>query len=100
MSRGPKMGDDDACIQEGIYFVTKGSTLRKMAKVFNKSPSTIKKDLDYIEDLDKGLYAQVRKQVQINLDQRCFRGGESTREKFLRLELAQEAISIEEMKNR
>lgn len=94
MSRGPKMGDDDACIQEGIYFVTKGSTLRKMAKVFNKSPSTIKKDLD------KGLYAQVRKQVQINLDQRCFRGGESTREKFLRLELAQEAISIEEMKNR
>lgn len=69
MSRGPKMGDDDACIQEGIYFVTKGSTLRKMAKVFNKSPSTIKKDLDHIEDLDKGLYAQVRnkcKSISIN----------------------------------
>lgn len=69
MSRGPKMGDDDACIQEGIYFVTKGSTFEKWQKFLISPPLRLRKILIILKILIRDYmhkYANKCKSISIN----------------------------------
>lgn len=71
------------------YFVDNNSTVRETAKKFKKSKSCVHKILKEGEYLDyfigdESLSTKVRRQLAINKAQRHIRGGEATRQKFLK----------------
>lgn len=65
------------------YVIKNKATVRKAAKNFGISKSTVHTDLRYrLPKLDKSLYNQVDKILNINLSERHIRGGEATRRKY------------------
>lgn len=74
------------CIREGEYIIKTGATVRKTAKEFAFSKSTIHKDVtERLYFIDKALYKKVKKVLAKNLIERHIRGGEATRRKYLNL---------------
>ncbi len=70
-------------ILEGEFIVKTKSTIRKTAKFFNLGKSTVHKDVTVrLRDLDLELFEEVRKVLDVNLEERHIRGGMSTKEKF------------------
>ncbi|MEG1520166.1 MAG: sporulation transcriptional regulator SpoIIID [Clostridia bacterium] len=66
------------------YILTTGDTVRGAAKKFAVSKSTVHKDVtERLKEIDKPLYKDVRKVVNVNLAQRHIRGGLATRQKYL-----------------
>lgn len=73
-------------ITEAEYIVETGATVRKAAKNFHFSKSTIHKDVtERLMETDAALYKKVKKILDKNLSERHIRGGNATREKYLRL---------------
>lgn len=73
-------------ILEAKYMIETGHTVRKIAKVFMVSKSTVHKDLhERLLDIDNKMYEEVEKILQYHTDIRHIRGGESTRKKYLNL---------------
>lgn len=77
---------DRRCLEEAEYIIKTGATVRKTAKEFNLSKSTVHKDVtERLYLIDKSQYKKVKKVLQVNLSERHVRGGEATRQKYLTL---------------
>ncbi len=75
----------DRIIKEAEYIIKTGATVRATAKVFCFSKSTVHKDVaERLYFIDVGLFKKVKKVLKINLDERHIRGGEATRQKYLK----------------
>jgi len=72
--------------KEAKYIIEKKSTVRQTAEVFNISKSTVYKDVTKVlnenHDPLEGKCAEV---LEINKEQRHLRGGEATKQKYLKL---------------
>ncbi len=72
-------------VDEANYIADTGATVRKAAKVFHFSKSTVHKDVtERLKSIDKELYKKVKKVLDKNLAERHIRGGEATRKKYSR----------------
>lgn len=72
-------------LQVAEYIVDTQQTIRKTAKVFNLSKSTVHNDLSKrLEKIDKNKFEQVKKILDTNFSEKHIRGGMSTKEKYSR----------------
>ena len=72
-------------IDESNYILKTKDTIREIARVFNVSKSTVHKDLkERLFEIDVDLYNKVSDILKYHLDIRHIRGGNATKEKFLR----------------
>ena len=81
------MWDDleERVIKEARYVIETGATVRTTAKMFHVGKSTVHKDMtERLKEIDADLYNQVKKVLEINLLERHLRGGEATRQKYLK----------------
>jgi putative DeoR family transcriptional regulator (stage III sporulation protein D) len=68
-----------------VYIIETGATVRNCAKRFGISKSTVHKDLSQrLKQCNKSLYIQVRRVLEQNKAERHIRGGQATREKYLK----------------
>lgn len=66
------------------YIVENKSTIRETAKQFNISKSTLHHDLQTkLPYINKRLYDEVQKILDLNFQEKHLRGGESTKHKYL-----------------
>ena len=73
----------DRIVKEAEYIIEENATVRKTAKVFHFSKSTVHKDVtERLRKIDADLYKKVQKVLKINLNERHIRGGEATRLKY------------------
>ena len=67
----------------GEYIRDTGSTLRKAAKRFGLSKSTVHKDVSHrLKIIKPSLYAEVKAVLDKNRDERHIRGGNATKLKY------------------
>ena len=75
--------DKERAVIFGEYTVTNKATVRATAAAFGVSKSTVHKDLtEYLPKISSGLYAEVRKILEENKEQRHIRGGLATKQKY------------------
>ena len=75
-------------IDEANYIIQTQNTVRQIAKVFNVSKSTVHKDLhERLLLINNTLYLEVEKILKYHTDIRHIRGGQSTKEKYLNLNI-------------
>lgn len=73
-------------IDEANYILETKKTIREIALENNISKSTVHKDLhERLKNIDKNLYVKVKKILQEHIEIRHIRGGESTRQKYLKI---------------
>jgi len=71
--------------KEALYMIKTKETVRELATVFHVSKSTIHKDLhDRLKSIDYNLYIEVDKILKYHAQIRHLRGGESTKQKYLK----------------
>lgn len=74
---------DERAIQLAKYVIETGDTVRKVAKIFNVSKSTVHKDLsERLERINPSLAHQVRHVLDVNKAERHIRGGMATKMKY------------------
>lgn len=67
----------------GEFMVNEKATVRKAAKYFGVSKSTVHKDVsERLEFINSSLYKEVKKILEINKAQRHIRGGYATKNKY------------------
>ena len=72
-------------LQAARYILESGATVRLCARQFGVSKTTIHKDMRFrLPQLDSKLSRQVDAILRKNLQERHLRGGEATRQKFLK----------------
>jgi putative DeoR family transcriptional regulator (stage III sporulation protein D) len=70
----------------GKYIVENKTTVRKTAKLFGISKSTVHKDVsERLRRVDPGLHKKVKIILEINKAQRHIRGGLATKQKYLNI---------------
>ena len=75
----------DRAAMLGEYIVETGATVRAVAKVFSISKSTVHKDVTQrLRYQYPQLYRQVKAVLEKNKQERHIRGGEATRQKYLK----------------
>lgn len=68
------------------YILETNSTVRKAARKFNISKSTVHKDItERLRDIDSALAEKVHKVLDVNKTERHIRGGLATKQKYLLL---------------
>lgn len=68
------------------YVLCKDATVRKLAKESGVSKSTVYKDLsERLKEIDGLLYKEVYDKMSQNKEERAFRGGNATKQKYLSL---------------
>ena len=73
-------------LEEADYIIKTQNTIREIANIFKVSKSTVHKDLnDRLKKIDNEKYKKVKKILEYHIDVRHIRGGESTKQKYLRL---------------
>lgn len=73
-------------IELAHYIVDNNATVRLTAKVFNISKSTVHKDVhERLKRLNPALYREAQRVLETNKAQRHIRGGNATKEKYLRM---------------
>ena len=73
-------------LDETLYIINTEDTIRDIAKIYKVSKSTVHKDLnERLLDVDEDLYNRVSDILKHHIDIRHLRGGESTRQKYLKL---------------
>jgi putative DeoR family transcriptional regulator, stage III sporulation protein D len=78
--------DYDRPYMIGEYIVKNSTTIRKTAKAFNLSKSTIHSDIvKKLKFTNRVLYEKVHKILLYNFSQKHIRGGEATRKKYLEI---------------
>ena len=78
----PDTMEQRAC-QLAVYMIENNGTVRSAARKFGVSKSTVHKDLQQrLKKINPQLYAQVRRVMDENKQQRHIRGGLATREKY------------------
>ncbi len=74
---------DDRATRLGEYIVENKATVRRAAKQFGISKSTVHKDVSQrLKYLDSGLYRNVKNVLAVNKAQRHIRGGLATKKKY------------------
>ena len=72
----------------GRYVVEHNTTIRLTARNFNVSKSTVHKDItERLEETNPFLSQDVRKVLDKNKEERNIRGGETTRQKCLKMRM-------------
>lgn len=67
------------------YVLETGCTVRACAARYSISKSTVHKDLtERLKEIDEELYTKVRAVLDKNLQERHIRGGNATKEKYLK----------------
>lgn len=80
------MSINERVLQETEFILKTGYTIREIAKRFKVSKSTVHKDLnDRLKKIDKEKYEKVKKILNYHIDIRHIRGGESTKNKYLKI---------------
>lgn len=75
----------DRILDEAYYIAETGATVRQTAALFLYSKSTVHKDVtERLYGIDKALYERVRKILDKNLAERHIRGGNATKEKYMK----------------
>ncbi len=75
----------DRVISIANHIINTKDTIRQTAKKFNISKSTVHKDLqERLSQLDKDKYNLVKQILNEHMETRHIKGGESTRQLFLR----------------
>ena len=78
---------EERAVEIANYIIETKATVRKTAKKFGISKSTVHKDItERIQRINPDLAAKVRKVLDINKSERHIRGGLATREKYLHME--------------
>lgn len=73
-------------VKEARYIIETGATVRRAALYFNVSKSTVHKDVtERLYHVDKVLYSEVKKVLNLNLSERHIRGGMATKKKYSRM---------------
>lgn len=83
---GGRMKDyiEKRAIELAQYIIDNNATVRKTAKVFNISKSTVHKDVhERLERINPELYREAQAVLELNKAERHIRGGMATREKYL-----------------
>ncbi len=71
------------CLSEADFILNTGSTVRKTAKKFMISKSTVHKDMtERLMSINKQLALKVRKVLEKNKSERHLRGGFATKQKY------------------
>ena len=74
---------DLRAVELGEYIVKNKATVRRAAKVFSVSKSTVHMDVTKrLRQIEPTLYLKVREVLEINKAQRHIRGGMATKEKY------------------
>lgn len=74
---------EERAIKLGEYILQNKTTVRKAAKVFGVSKSTVHKDVsERLKNVNKELYNSVKEILNINKAQRHIRGGYATKHKY------------------
>ena len=74
--------EERAC-ELAVYIIENNATVRSAAKRFGISKSTVHKDLQLrLPKCNRNVYAQVRKVLDKNKQERHIRGGLATRNKY------------------
>ena len=74
--------NERAC-ELAVYMIDTGATVRAAARHYGISKSTVHKDLTQrLQQCNPLLYAQVRKILDLNKQERHIRGGMATRKKY------------------
>jgi len=80
------MNINDRVLQETDYILETKKTIREIAKIFHVSKSTVHKDLnERLKKIDKVKYKEVKKILEYHINIRHIRGGESTKNKYLKV---------------
>jgi len=78
----PERLEKRAC-ELAVYIIDTGATVRTAAQHFGISKSTVHKDISWrLQQVNHGLYLQVRKILDQNKQERHIRGGMATRRKY------------------
>ena len=81
----------DRCEVLADFVIDTGATVRACATHFGISKSTVHKDLTHkLKYTNKNLYNEVRKILCLNKSERHIRGGEATRQKYLKRQSGEE----------
>ena len=73
-------------LEVASYIIDTGATVRRAAKQFGISKSTVHKDMtDRLRHVDRGMAQQVAAVLEINKEERHIRGGYATFLKYKRL---------------
>lgn len=73
-------------VKEAEYIIAEGCTVRAAAVHFEISKSTVHKDVtERLSGIDQKLFESVRKVLNKNLSERHIRGGQATRDKYLKM---------------
>lgn len=82
---------EDRAVRLAQYIIEKDATVRQAAKSFSISKSTVHKDVTQrLKQLSPNLYAQVKKVLEKNKQERHIRGGLATKEKYEQLRMHRE----------
>lgn len=74
---------DDRATRLGEFIVENKATVRRAAKQFGVSKSTVHKDVSQrLKYIDSGLYREVKNVLAVNKAQRHIRGGMATKRKY------------------
>ncbi len=75
---------EERAIELAEYIIQSKATVRKAAKKFGVSKSTVHKDVsERLKKVDPNLYSEVKKVLEVNKAQRHIRGGLATQRKYL-----------------
>ena len=75
----------ERCVIMASYMLENETTVRAAAKRFGISKSTVHKDVTYnLKKVNTELYKRVQDLLEKNKQERHIRGGEATKQKFLR----------------
>ncbi len=76
----------DRVLNEAKYIIKNESTVRDIAEIYSVSKSTVHKDLqDRLREINIALHEEVDKIFKQHIEIRHIRGGQSTKEKYLKL---------------
>lgn len=79
---------DKRAVELGEYIIENGATVRKTAKVFGVSKSTVHMDVsNRLQRINPTLYRQVREVLDTNKSERHIRGGIATKEKYAKVKI-------------
>jgi putative DeoR family transcriptional regulator (stage III sporulation protein D) len=74
---------DDRATRLGEYIVENKATVRRAAKQFGVSKSTVHKDVSQrLKNINNSLYCDVKTVLDLNKAQRHIRGGMATKRKY------------------
>ena len=83
---------EERAVELAEYMIGSGATVRKAAKKFGISKSTVHKDVsERLKYIDPQLHKQVKDVLETNKAQRHIRGGLATRKKY---QEAHEAVEL------